>query len=72
MDELDNVKEAPANTAGMLARQISSPNLTDRLENEKQILEARLAEVNEAIAALKANPEIERVLNLVGRVKSRY
>lgn len=52
--------------------QIVRPTLTAHLEQEQSTLEARLAEVKEAISALKANPEIERVLNLVGKVKSRY
>lgn len=43
-------------------------SLTKKLEYEKTSLEERLAKVNEALTALKANPEIERVLNLISRV----
>lgn len=38
-----------------------------QLERKKSNLTRQLGEVNEAIAALDANPEIERVLTLVGR-----
>lgn len=38
-----------------------------QLERKKQNLERQLAEVEEALKALNDNPEIERVLTLVGR-----
>jgi hypothetical protein len=44
------------------------PCMTDSLIDKKQRLEGELAQVNEALEALKANPEIERVFNLVLKV----
>lgn len=41
--------------------------LGEQLKEKRSAIERKLADVNEAIAALEANPEIERVLNLVGK-----
>lgn len=39
--------------------------LRESLANRKYQLESQLTDVNEALAALEANPDIETVLNLV-------
>jgi hypothetical protein len=54
------------------AKSISQPTMTERLEMKKEHLEAELARANEALEALKANPEIERVMNLVIRAQGGY
>lgn len=54
------------------AKEISlmrNPNMTQILTAKKERLELELSEVNEALAALKANPEIERVINLVTKIR---
>lgn len=48
-------------------KQASSPSPLDTLKRTKLGLESKLSEVNEAIAALEANPEIEKVLTLLGK-----
>jgi chaperonin cofactor prefoldin len=55
-------------TAGMIERIGSRPTMKDKLLGKKQRHEAKLKEVDDALAALEANPEIERVLNLVSKV----
>ena len=47
---------------------VIEPTVTGRLEAQRDNLKEHLARVEEAIAALKANPEVERVINLVSRV----
>lgn len=44
------------------------PSIRERLDEQKQGLEAQLARVNEAIAALEAAPETARVLELISKV----
>lgn len=39
----------------------------DQLRQRKELLEAQLAKTNEALEALEANPEIARVMQLVGK-----
>ena len=41
--------------------------ITDRLTSKKRKLETELAETNAALEALQANPEVARVLTLVGK-----
>ena len=45
--------------------------VTDRLQNEKRRLESKLTDVNAALAALEANPEVASVLTLVGKAVGR-
>ena len=45
--------------------------VTDRLQNQKRQLESKLADVNAALAALEANPEVCKVLTLVGKAVGR-
>lgn len=59
---------------GMLAAQkaaceVSAPRMMtprDRLEQKKRHLEAELTNVNAALDALTAHPDIEKVFELVG------
>jgi hypothetical protein len=43
--------------------------MTEQLESKRTDLESRLLEVNNAIDALKKNPELENLLNLIARVR---
>ena len=43
------------------------PDLRDGLVNRKNRLEEQLKTINDAIAALNSNPEVAKVLELVGR-----
>jgi hypothetical protein len=45
--------------------------VTDRLTSEKRRLESKLADVNAALDALAANPEVAKVLTLVGKAVGR-
>lgn len=47
----------------------SNPTLTQQLQGRKADLESRLAEINSALDALKKNPEIEGLLNLIAKVR---
>lgn len=44
--------------------------IAESLELKKNRLEGQLAEVNDAITAVKENPNIEKVLNLISRTGS--
>lgn len=43
------------------------PTVTQNLAGRKKKLEQELQEVTEALDALTANPEVERILNLVSK-----
>lgn len=43
------------------------PTVSQNLANRKKKLEQELQEVTEALDALTANPEVERILNLVSK-----
>jgi hypothetical protein len=45
--------------------------INDRLQTKKLRLESELADVNSALDALNANPEIARVLTLVSKAVGR-
>lgn len=45
--------------------QVQSSDIVIRLKGRQQHLSEELAKVNEALAALEANPEVARVLKLV-------
>lgn len=70
-DTYSGESELPANigyagAAKMAAGgRLSRPTQTEQLEHKRKALEFELARVNAALDALKANPEIEKVLNLV-------
>lgn len=48
-----------------LAYQEKMQTMTEKLESRKKNLLAQLDRVNAALEALKANPEVERTLNLI-------
>ena len=53
---------------GVIAGSDASPRRVTRLEryqNERRMFEQRIALLDEAIAALKSNPETERIINLL-------
>ena len=56
------------NYSADLVKQSGTTSVGERLEQESIQLRARLAEVEAAIAALKSNPEIEAIINLVSKV----
>ena len=45
-----------------------SQTILEKLQDQRNALKVRLDDLDAAIAALKANPEIENLLNLVSRV----
>jgi len=53
------------------ARVEIATTINDRLKSKKLRLESELKDVNEALDALNANPEIARVLSLVGKAVGR-
>ena len=55
---------ADCETAG----QIMPASTTDRLNGEKERLEQRLDAVNEALAALEANPEIQNAIDAISKL----
>ena len=67
--------DASAKMEASLAVQAGQPrqlSMTERLEIKRANLEGELQRTNEALEALKANPEIERVMNLVQRASGGY
>ncbi len=66
----DGPCETNAGCGALLAMDIAAKEestVRKQLERKKQNLTRQLGEVDEALSALDANPEIERVLTLVGR-----
>jgi len=49
------------------ANTVRRSSATEQLRQKKLRLEEELQEVNQAIAALDSNPELERVLHLVSK-----
>lgn len=47
------------------------PTLTERIKRERDEVAARLADLDTALQALEANPQVKAVLDLVQKV-SRY
>ena len=45
-----------------------TPTLEERLLERKHHYEASLKEINEALAALQANPELLKIVNLVTKI----
>lgn len=65
MDIVSRGENYPLASQGMPFR---NPTITERLKTKKEILEANLAEVNEALEALEKNPEVSRVIDLISKV----
>lgn len=53
---------------GGLVGSVRQPNLTETLEYKRDNLKAELEKVEKAITALKANPAVEELLNLIQSV----
>lgn len=44
------------------------PDLTERLQSERNHLMVRVLQIDEALKALAANPDVERIVNLISRL----
>lgn len=51
-----------------LSEQIKMPTIQDRLKQRKFQLESSLQDINEALNALEANPEVLKILCLISKV----
>ena len=51
---------------------ITLPTMSERLRDEKVRLEKRLSEVNEAISAMEANPEVARTVDAIIKLGGFY
>jgi len=54
--------------AGQCETALMPTSTTDRLNSEKERLEQRLVAVNEAIEALKRNPEIQNAIDAISKL----
>lgn len=66
MSNYDSLMKAGAEQANMAAMNPKVMTPRDRLEQKKRYLEAELTNVNAALDALTAHPDIEKVFELVG------
>lgn len=64
MFEQKMIARAEAGIGGLMSRDLT---LTERLRSEKESLERRLAEVNECLSALEAQPSLQGVIDLIFR-----
>lgn len=64
-------REVTAKNSAMGCIEVARPTLTERLTQERDGLRSRLVELDAAIGALEANPQVQAVLDLVQRV-ARY
>ena len=55
-------------TAGQCEVGLTAVSTTDRLKGEKERLEQRLDAVNEAIAALEHNPQIQNAIDAISKL----
>lgn len=55
-----------------VARSVEAPSYVERLYQRKLEMEHELGKVNEAIKALEANPEIEKVIHAITKVQGLY
>lgn len=58
-------------TGEMMAGRQIKPTVTESLEREKKSLLERLADIEEALAALRAHPEIQSVIDILSK-HTRY
>jgi len=56
---------------GEMQASLRRPTVTEALQQQKMALEAQLAMVNEALAALERHPEVTGVLDLLAKVGVR-
>jgi len=50
------------------AKLLTMPSTLERLERKKDALELELFNINEALQALRANPEVARVVNAISKL----
>jgi len=62
----DDLMKFAAEVGGGLAQSPRSMTPRERLEQKKRYLESELSNVNAALDALTAHPDIEKVFELVG------
>ena len=68
-DYMRYLNEGGGVECGQTPAKLVNPTLTESLQSRKVRLEEELAQLNEALAALKANPEIENLLNLIQKIR---
>lgn len=59
-----NIARIETGSPGQMPRELT---LTERLRSEKEVLERRLAAVNECLSALEAQPSLQSVIDLIFR-----
>ncbi len=59
---------ATAQCQSSLQGGIAMPTLEDRLNQRKFQLESSLKDINEALDAIKSNPDVLKILNLISKV----
>lgn len=52
----------------MMEGSIRRSTLTENIKQRKEVLEAQLADLNAALAALEKNPELQSLFDIVSRV----
>lgn len=67
--DISDGQDLPTIATGLISRHST---LTERLEAQKSDLTQRLLEVDTALIALKANPELQNLFDLVSRVRGGY
>ena len=45
-----------------------TPTMTERLQRERQTLKTRLAQVEEALAAIESNPQVQQVVDALTKL----
>ncbi len=71
MQDLSTGQESGGPMQTLDARAEIATTINDRLKSKKLRLESELKDVTDALDALNANPEIARVLSLVGKAVGR-
>ena len=44
------------------------PTITERLKRQQQELRARLAQIDEAVALIESNPQMQRVIDAISKL----
>lgn len=64
-----NMRKDLAETGSQqLGNAVYQPTRLERYEQEKSMLQVRIAQLDEAIASLKSNPDVEKIINALDRV----
>lgn len=59
-------------TGNLVAQKLIAPTIQERLEQQVEMFRGQLQEAEEALDALKSNPEVARIINLVSKVQHIY